>query len=223
VSCCQSLRWVAGCALAAGIVLVPYLFFRYEYTHGKRLREVDAGKLYRCGQLTATGFAEVVGRHGIKTVLNLQDEFPDPDVDRGFVGTGTVKESALCRQLGVRYVHLPPDLISRRDVPAHRPEAIDKFLAVMDDPANYPVLVHCRAGLHRTGVLVAVYRMEYQGYSPREAVRDLKANGFSEFACTSFNDYITQYVLTYRPGVRVPPDRAAAAGRAGTAVVHGRP
>ena len=75
----------------------------------------------------------------------------------------------------------------------------------MDDPANHPVLLHCRAGLHRTGVLAAVYRMEYQGWTPAQAIDELKAYGFGEFPCSSANDYITQYVLTFRRGVRVTP------------------
>ena len=69
----------------------------------------------------------------------------------------------------------------------------------MDDPANYPVLIHCRAGLHRTGVLVAVYRMEYDRWSPSEAVREMLENGFGRFACDESNEYISQYILTYRP------------------------
>jgi hypothetical protein len=78
---------------------------------------------------------------------------------------GRIKESALCRQLGVRYVHVAPDLLPRRVVPDSRPRAIDRLLAVLDDPTVYPVLIHCRAGLHRTGVMTAVYRMEYEGWS----------------------------------------------------------
>jgi protein-tyrosine phosphatase len=84
-------------------------------------------------------------------------------------------------------------------VPQRHPEAIDEWLAVLDDERNYPVLIHCRAGLHRTGVLVAVYRMEYEGWSPAEAFRELKAHGFGPWVCTSANDYVKQYVLTYRP------------------------
>jgi protein-tyrosine phosphatase len=73
----------------------------------------------------------------------------------------------------------------------------------MDDPANYPVLIHCKAGLHRTGCLVAVYRMEYEGWSPTEAIAEMKDLGFGDAACTSANDYIQQYVLTYQPRNRV--------------------
>jgi hypothetical protein len=50
--------------------------------------------------------------------------------------------------------------------------------------------------------MVAVYRMEYQGMSPQEAIREMKATGFGESTCHSGNDYITQYVLTYRRGIR---------------------
>src|SRR5262249_5646458 len=155
--------------------------------------------------MTAEGFTEAVHRYGFRTVVNLQDEYPDPDVRLSYFSADTVKESTLCRRLGVRYVHLPPDLISPRDVPRKRPEAIDRFLKLLDDPQAYPVLIHCRAGLHRTGVMTAVYRMEYEHWTPGEAVREVKANGFGEFACTAANDYITQYILTYQPGVRRPP------------------
>src|SRR5262249_9459182 len=145
---------------------------------------------------------DAVARYGIRTVLNVQDEFPDPDLDLTFWTSRTVKERAWCDRLGVRYVHLKPELISRRLVPRCRPPVIEEFLAVLDDPASYPVLAHCHAGLHRTGVLIAVYRMEYQGFSPAEAWADLRANGFGPWVGTAANDYVRQFVLTYRPGVR---------------------
>src|SRR5205807_2661750 len=136
--------------------------FRYVYTFNKRLREVVPGRFYRSGQMTAPGFADAVARFHIRTIVNVQDDVPDPDLDRHFWGGGTVKESELCRQLGVRYVQISPDLVPRRLVPEARPRAVAEFLAVMDEEGNYPVLLHCRAGLHRTGILAAVYRMEYQ-------------------------------------------------------------
>jgi protein tyrosine/serine phosphatase len=190
--------------MAMLVTAVPFVYFRMEYTHGKRLREVTPAVLYRCGQLSIDGFVEAVDRYGIRTIINAQDEYPDPDIERSFWDRATVKESELCRELGVRYVHLPPDLIPRRQVPANRPAAIERFLAIMDDPANLPVLVHCRAGLHRTGVLAAVYRMEYQGWTHEQAIHELRDMGFGEFVSSSANDYITQYILTYRRGQRNP-------------------
>jgi protein tyrosine/serine phosphatase len=195
-------RWTLGLAIAALLIVAPFVYYRAVYAHGKRLREVVPGCVYRSGQMTADGFAEAVARYGIHTIINLQDEYPDPDVRLTFLDGRTIKETELCKQLHVRYVFLPPDLIQRRQVPAHRPRAIDRFLDLLDKPSTYPVLIHCKAGLHRTGVMTAVYRMEYQNWTPLQAHRELKANGFGEFVSTSANDYITQYILTYRRGIR---------------------
>lgn len=198
-------RWTLGLLIAALVAIVPVVHFRWAYTHSKRLREVTPGKFYRSGEMTAAGFREAVARYHFRTIVNLQDEYPDPDLPENYLGGGTIKEGELCRLLGVRYVYLPPDLIPRRRLSTCRPEAIDRFLTLLDDPAVYPVLIHCRAGLHRTGVMTAVYRMEYEGWSPAQAIDELKANGFGEWPCTAANDYITQYILTYRRGIRHLP------------------
>ncbi len=192
------LRWTV-LALIVGIVgVAPFLFFRAVYGHNKRLREVTPGLVYRSGQLTAEGFTDAMEQLHLKTIINLQDDFPDPDLSLSFLDRRTIKESDLCRQLGVRYVFIGPDLTWRKRVGIARPEAIEQFLAVMDDPDSYPVLIHCKAGLHRTGVMTAIYRMEYEGWTTRRALQELKANGFGEWNCTADNDYVMQYVLAYK-------------------------
>jgi tyrosine-protein phosphatase SIW14 len=196
------LQWMLGLSIALLLVVVPTVRYRWVYTHSKRLREVTPGVYYRSGQMTSDGFAQAVQRYNIRTIVNLQDEYDDPEVDTGYFTTKTIKESELCRSLGVRYVFIPPDLVERRQAGLQRPEAIDRFLQLLDDPTVYPVLIHCRAGLHRTGVMTAIYRMEYQGWSQKQAIAELKGNGFGEWPCTSANDYIVQYVLTYRPRAR---------------------
>lgn len=188
--------------IALVVVAAPLTYQRYRLTTSKRLRCVADGKLYRSGQMTAAGFEEAIRTLGIRTVLNLQNDIPDPDLRRSFLDGRTVKERELCRRMGVRYVLLEPDLVSPSTVPPNRPRAIDEFLALLDDSDNFPILLHCKAGLHRTGVLAAVYRMEYDGWPASVALRELKANGFGEHAATAANQYIAQYVLTYRPRAR---------------------
>ena len=51
---------------------------------------------------------------------------------------------------------------------------MDQYLAILDNPDSYPILIHCQAGLHRTGLLSAVYRMEYEGWTPAQAWREFR-------------------------------------------------
>ncbi len=203
-------RWqlvllIAG--LFSIVVIAPIVVYRQHYTDEKRLREIIPGRIYRSGQMTAAGFANAVRLLKIQTVVNLQDDFPDPDIYDDFWNWHSTPESEMCGKLGVRYVLIKPDLVSRHLVHSFRPAAIDEMLDLLDDESNYPVLIHCKAGLHRTGVLSAVIRMEYQGWSPDAAYRELKAHGFGDWVCTSSNDYVYQYVLNYHPYERHVVDR----------------
>jgi tyrosine-protein phosphatase SIW14 len=179
--------------LVVGPALVHY---RVRYNHAKRLRVVVPGMVYRSGQLTEDGLREAIRAFGIRAVINLQDELPEP------VFAGGKLESELCAEMGARFIFLPPDLISRWKLAHSRPRAVDDFLRIMDDPRNYPVLLHCRAGLHRTGTLVALYRMEYERWSPTEALLELQENGFGRTFSNARNDYLSQYLLNYQPRPR---------------------
>jgi hypothetical protein len=212
-----AVRFGLGVGVAALLVVWPFVHFRAQYAHHKRLREVAPGVLVRSGQLTAEGFRDAVRRFGVHTVVNCQNEdgrneFSDPQLPHTFWDSRPVRESDLCRELGVRYVHLDPDLASNRTDSSARPAVIDEFLAVLDDPAARPVLLHCKAGLHRTGVLTAVYRMEYEGWGPRAALAELKAHGFGDMAGTAANDYVQQYVLNYLPRPKAHPSQRGGLG-----------
>lgn len=196
------MRTILGLALLMAFGSGVFVYYRVYWSFNKRLREVTAGKVYRSGQLTAEGFRDAIRELGIRSVVNLQDEFPDPDIVKSWHDHTTIKEKALCSEMGVKYIHLMPDLVSRNAKPGDRPTVIEGMLESYDDPSNYPMLVHCKAGLHRTGILVAIYRMEYEGWTPDQAYRELRAHGFGETVCNEANDYVREYVLEYQPGLR---------------------
>jgi protein-tyrosine phosphatase len=200
-----------GLGLALLLVGAPYVYYRQSYEHARRLRPVTEGRLYRSGCMTADGFREAVAKYQIRTVLNLMEESPDPTLRTSYFDRTAVSESELLRSLNVKMVNLTVDLLPEGRAGKDEPAAVDAFRKVMDDPANWPVLIHCKAGLHRTGVMVAVYRMEYEGWTRHEALRELKSHGFGEFASSSSNDYIQQYVMTYQP--RAVGSKQKAVGR----------
>jgi protein tyrosine phosphatase (PTP) superfamily phosphohydrolase (DUF442 family) len=193
----------------------PVVLFRAEYATAKRFREVTPGRFYRSGQMTAAGLRDAIERYGIKTVINLQHENPDPHMPERWLGRPRVRESELCRELGVRYVLLTPDILPKPNPLDKQPPVVGEFLAVLDDEANYPILLHCKAGLHRTGRLTAIYRMEYQGWTVGAALRELRANGYGFVAASEADEFVIQFVQNYKPrtkGVAVAPDPRPLAG-----------
>ena len=67
----------------------------------------------------------------------------------------------------------------------------------MDDPSNYPVLLHCYHGVGRAQLFSAIYRMEYEGWSNQDAREQtrvlLKGSSFDEGAPKG------DYLINYKP------------------------
>lgn len=204
------LAWALALVVVAVVVGVPITHQRTSYVQHKRLRIVTDGRVYRSGQMTADGFRDAIRRYGIKTVINLQDDETDTATDERdpalphnpFDKTKSL-ESEVVTAAGARYVQFDGNAINA-DGAGGRPKLVDDFLKQMDDEDNYPVLYHCKAGLHRTGWLTSVYRMEYEGRSKAEVMDELKANGFGEFKATDANVYIKLYIFDFQPGKRLP-------------------
>ena len=192
------LRWVLGAVVFAGVIGPPVALYRAEYVRAKRFREVDPGKLYRSGQMTEEGFREAIERYGIKTVVNLQHEQPDPLLLSRWMGKPTVRESELCKQMGVNYKLLTPDVLPPGNTVETEPPVVKDWLALLDDEKNYPILLHCKAGLHRTGRLTAIYRMEYHGWSVGAALRELRDNGYGFTAANEGDDFVVQFIQNYK-------------------------
>ena len=69
---------------------------------------------------------------------------------------------------------------------------VDQVVALMADPANQPVYVHCRHGQDRTGIVVAAYRMKQQGWSLTDAETEMQAFGFND-VWVNFKKFIRGY------------------------------
>jgi protein-tyrosine phosphatase len=104
-------------------------------------------------------------RAGVDTVLSLLT--PEEEVDLGLK-----RESHEAKEQGMKYASLP---IPDRQVPNSESE-VSAMLDRMDADlsAGKNVVVHCRQGIGRTG-LVAACLLVAQGLSPEVAVRTLSA------------------------------------------------
>jgi len=113
--------------------------------------------IFRGAQPEPEGYATLKAM-GVRTVVNLR-------VRHG--------EREAVEAAGMRYVEMPMSFLRKAD-----PAAVRKTLSVMTDPANQPVFVHCSVGMDRSGVVVAVYRMEVDGWSTEEAEAEMESFGF---------------------------------------------
>ena len=73
---------------------------------------------------------------------------------------------------------------------------VKKFLELMDAPENRPVLIHCFAGIHRTGTMCAVFRMDYHHWSPDRAIEEMRICGFDP---EDMHEHIEGYIRNYKP------------------------
>lgn len=178
------MRWIpafGGAALAVLVILVPLAHRSTTSVEYRNLRVVTPGVLYRSGQLSRCGFDRVVAELGIGTVISLRDS-----VDAGGCLDDEWKRMR-CRGAGRTFVRLPPP-----DWNDPTDGTVREFLRLLASPTTHrPVLLHCFAGIHRTGGLCAAYRVSIQGWSADDAIAEMQSIGTAR---TTFGEDLLRFV-----------------------------
>ena len=113
---------------------------------------------------------------GVKLVIDLARE-------------GDQDEAANVEAVGMKFVRIP---LSTTEAPPK--DAIDKFLRLVNDPANQPVYVHCMGGRHRTGAMTPVYRMTQNGWTADQAFAEMKQYRFgADFLHPELKKFVYAY------------------------------
>jgi protein tyrosine/serine phosphatase len=116
---------------------------------------VDPGRLYRSAQPSGSFLEYVKDKYGIKTVVDLRSNIE-------------YSERIVAKEKGMLLLHFPVKTGFRKK----DREGIRLFLKMFENPESLPVLVHCRKGVDRTGVFVALYRASVQKQDEKLAIKE---------------------------------------------------
>jgi protein tyrosine/serine phosphatase len=138
---------------------------------------------------------------GVKTIVDLR-------------GDREPGSQAAAERAGLRYINLP---LASKKYP--HPRAAEQFLGIVNNQANWPVYVHCQGGRHRTGAMIAVYRMSVDGWNVDQAYQEMKKYDFyTRWGHGCYKDYVFDYYRSWQARNRMPSPnhpRATASGGQG--------
>jgi len=116
---------------------------------------VIKGELYRSGQISSQQLKDYVAEYGIKTIVNLRGDNHGDDWYE--------TEVAQSRDLSIDHVDF--GISARRELTAERAAQLIAILRT----AQKPILIHCKAGADRSGLVSALYLAIIKQWSPQIA------------------------------------------------------
>lgn len=132
--------------------------------------------LYRSGLISKES-VPYLKELGIKTVLTFDNE-----LER------VRKEQKFLEDAGIKSISIP---WSGWDDP--NDQTIQKIHEIMNKSERQPILVHCKHGQERTGVVVATWRIAYQDWSYDQAYQEMKSCGFRWFQYGHLKNYVFDF------------------------------
>ena len=137
---------------------------------------VQKGMFYRSGQPDKDDFKYITRKLKIKTLVIFKK------------GVESF-ERKLASQYGIGLHHLN---MSASTPPTN--EELDHFFSVVTTRENHPVWIHCEGGSDRTGIMTALYRIEFNNWNKLEAIIEM----ISYFHIPFRYPKLTQYIFNYK-------------------------
>ena len=135
----------------------------YDYKVNHNFKVISEGKVYKSGVIPPDKIAYFVKEHNIKSIIDLRFPGTGDDVNNPEIPKELVAEKAAAAKIeGLNYFNIGSDQVPK-------PHNLEAFFKVMDNPANYPVLIHCFHGVGRAEMYSAIYRIEYENWDRDEA------------------------------------------------------
>ena len=104
-------------------------------------------------------------RQGIRTIINLED-----------VASAVKDEQKYVKGLGLNFITSPMSWMS-----SPSDQQVDDLLDALSNNAHFPIFLHCKHGRDRTGMMIGLYRVLIEGWTPKDAYVEMKDLGFRTY------------------------------------------
>jgi protein tyrosine phosphatase (PTP) superfamily phosphohydrolase (DUF442 family) len=169
--------------IAVAILIAAGWWVFWTFFDTYHLGTVREGVLYRDGVRTMHQFELAVRKTHVKTIVSLVD-------DREIGQPPFTGEAAYCKANGIEIVRVP---VTLGGWPSG--DQIKEFLAIVNDSARQPVMVHCAQGVRRTGMMVAAYERSVLNLDRQQAIDAMQSFGHS----TRTTGDIKRFIEVYDP------------------------
>ena len=148
-------------------ILVTALLLGGKYVYDMNINHnfetISEGKVYKSGVIPPDELETYVKKYKIKSIVDLRFPGTGDDVNNPeSISELTAEKNAVSKINGVNYFNDGSDQVPTK-------ENLVLFYKIMDNPANYPVLIHCYHGVGRAELYSAVYRIEYENWDKDKA------------------------------------------------------
>jgi|HubBroStandDraft_6_1064221.scaffolds.fasta_scaffold240173_1 tyrosine-protein phosphatase SIW14 len=141
---------------------------------------VNAGSvtatLFRGAQPHSSAYKDLQ-KYGMDIVVDLRYETDEISAEKQSV-----------ESLGMRFVSLP---WNGRGLPT-RDELLTYFTLLRDNP-DKKFFIHCEYGADRTGVMIALYRMAVDHWTPEQAIAEMKDFHYHSFTLPHLAKYVKEF------------------------------
>jgi protein tyrosine/serine phosphatase len=177
-----------------GVVLLALIaggYKLYDVYVNYRFMAISEGKVYKSGVIPPDEIAGFVAKYKIKTIIDLRGPVTTDTINNPEMPADILAEKQAAAKIpNLNWVNIPSNQVPNSSTLA-------RFFEVMDNAANYPVLIHCHHGIGRAQLYSALYRIEYEGWSPDDARR----KAAFPLLFSSFDDGTEkgEYLKAYQP------------------------
>lgn len=204
--------WIRGVLIVGLVGLACHQIWRHghDYVFAEQFAEIEKGKVYRGAWQKSWPMRRIIRDQKIKTIVALAHPADHPLA---------VQEKALADELGVKWVHIP--IVDRRHEGNSKSvsDLLDDAAAVVADPKNQPVFLHCHHGLNRASMVQIAYRTRYCGWTLPQALKEIDRT----FGLVTVDHGPDYHHMEKYYAERVLPNRKAGAATASESTGGDRP